>query len=102
MTKDFPRSDLAPGYSISQVLKGSWQLSEGHSQKTDEQQAIEDMRTFVAAGITTFDCADIYTGVEELIGKFLNKYKYRLLTYPSPGFSISSSVSDIFVSSFYN
>lgn len=75
MTIDFPRSDLAPGYSISQVLKGGWQLSEGHSQKIDEQQAIEDMRTFVAAGITTFDCADIYTGVEELIGKFLNKYK---------------------------
>jgi len=33
------------------------------------------MRSFVEAGITTFDCADIYTGVEELIGKFLKKYK---------------------------
>ena len=29
------------------------------------------MRSIVEAGITTFDCADIYTGVEELIGKFL-------------------------------
>ena len=75
MTKDFPRSDLTQSYSISQVLKGGWQLSEGHSQMIDEQQAIEDMRTFVEAGITTFDCADIYTGVEELIGKFLKKYK---------------------------
>jgi aryl-alcohol dehydrogenase-like predicted oxidoreductase len=75
MTKDFPRSDLTQSYSISQVLKGGWQLSEGHSQMIDEQQAIEDMRTFVAAGITTFDCADIYTGVEVLIGKFLKKYK---------------------------
>ena len=26
------------------------------------------MDAFVAAGITTFDCADIYTGVEALIG----------------------------------
>lgn len=32
------------------------------------------MRKFVAAGITTFDCADIYTGVEELIGQFLKRY----------------------------
>ena len=75
MNSDFPRSDLTPIYSISQVLKGGWQLSEGHSRMMDEQQAIEDMRSFVEAGITTFDCADIYTGVEELIGKFLKKYK---------------------------
>jgi aryl-alcohol dehydrogenase-like predicted oxidoreductase len=75
MAKDFPRSDLTSDYSISQVLKGGWQLSKGHSQMIDEQQAIEDMRTFVEAGITTFDCADIYTGVEELIGKFQKKYK---------------------------
>ena len=41
----------------------------------DEKQAIRDMRAFVEAGITTFDCADIYTGVEELIGKFLKEYR---------------------------
>ena len=28
------------------------------------------MAAFVDAGITTFDCADIYSGVEELIGRF--------------------------------
>jgi aryl-alcohol dehydrogenase-like predicted oxidoreductase len=33
--------------------------------------ALEDMRAYVQAGITTFDCADIYTGVEALIGEFL-------------------------------
>ena len=33
------------------------------------------MRRFVEAGITTFDCADIYTGVEELIGAFLKQYR---------------------------
>jgi aryl-alcohol dehydrogenase-like predicted oxidoreductase len=32
------------------------------------------MATFVEAGITTFDCADIYTGVEELIGSFREAY----------------------------
>jgi aryl-alcohol dehydrogenase-like predicted oxidoreductase len=40
-----------------------------------EEQALADMRHFVKAGITTFDCADIYTGVEELIGKFRKKYE---------------------------
>lgn len=68
------RNTLRSGYSISRVLKGGWHLAGGHG-AVEEQQAIEDMRTFVEAGVTTFDCADIYTGVEELIGKFLKKYK---------------------------
>jgi aryl-alcohol dehydrogenase-like predicted oxidoreductase len=32
------------------------------------------MARFVEAGITTFDCADIYTGVEQLIGDFRRAY----------------------------
>jgi aryl-alcohol dehydrogenase-like predicted oxidoreductase len=32
------------------------------------------MAEFVAAGFTAFDCADIYTGVEELIGEFRRSY----------------------------
>ncbi len=68
------RIEIRPGYSISKVIKGGWHLAGGHG-KIDEQHAIEDMHAFVKAGITTFDCADIYTGVEELIGKFLKRYK---------------------------
>lgn len=67
------RYDLAPGYSISRIIKGGWQLAGGHG-LVDERQAIVDMHAFVKAGITTFDCADIYTGVEELIGKFLCRH----------------------------
>ncbi len=37
-------------------------------------QAPQDMATFVEAGITTFDCADIYTGVESMIGEFRARY----------------------------
>ena len=33
------------------------------------------MIAFADAGITTFDCADIYTGVEELIGAFRARYR---------------------------
>ncbi|NJN40963.1 MAG: aldo/keto reductase [Flammeovirgaceae bacterium] len=68
------RIEIQPGYSISRIIKGGWHLAGGHG-AIDEQQAIGDMRAFVEAGITTFDCADIYTGVEVLIGKFLKKYK---------------------------
>ncbi len=64
------RFELAPGYTISRVIKGSWQLAGGHG-AVSRSAAIEDMRQFVDAGITTFDCADIYTGVESLIGAFL-------------------------------
>lgn len=68
------RIELTPGYSISRVLKGGWHLAGGHG-SIDPAQAIEDMKAFVEAGITTFDCADIYTGVEEMIGQFLQQYQ---------------------------
>ena len=65
-----PRIAITPGYTISRVLKGGWQLAGGHG-AIDRATALDDMARFVDAGITTFDCADIYTGVEELIGQFL-------------------------------
>ncbi len=68
------RTTLRDDYSISRIIKGGWQLAGGHGY-IDERQAIADMRDFVSAGVTTFDCADIYTGVEELIGKFLKKHQ---------------------------
>jgi aryl-alcohol dehydrogenase-like predicted oxidoreductase len=64
-----PRVELAPGYTISRVLKGGWQLAGGHG-PVDEASAMDDMDRFVEAGVTTFDCADIYTGVEALIGRW--------------------------------
>jgi aryl-alcohol dehydrogenase-like predicted oxidoreductase len=64
-----PRLELAPGYTISRVLKGGWQLAGGHG-PVDEAAALDDMDRFVETGVTTFDCADIYTGVEALIGRW--------------------------------
>lgn len=66
--------ELCPGYTISRVIKGGWHLAGGHG-KISEDQAISDMYAFAKAGITTFDCADIYIGVEELIGKFRKRYR---------------------------
>jgi aryl-alcohol dehydrogenase-like predicted oxidoreductase len=68
-----PRIALADGYTISRIIKGGWHLAGDHG-SIDPQQALKDMAKFVEAGITTFDCADIYTGVEELIGAFRRAY----------------------------
>jgi aryl-alcohol dehydrogenase-like predicted oxidoreductase len=64
-----PRYTLADGYSISRLIKGGWHLAGDHG-SVEPEQAIADMVSFVEAGITTFDCADIYVGVEQLIGDF--------------------------------
>ncbi len=70
------RTELRPGYDISRVIKGGWQLAGGHG-TFDRQQAVDDMLTFVEHGITTFDCADIYTGVEAMIGDAVKELRQR-------------------------
>lgn len=71
-----PQQLLAPGYAIPRLIKGGWQLAGGHG-PVDRRSAIADMMAFAEAGITAFDCADIYTGVEELIGEFLRAWRER-------------------------
>lgn len=66
--------ELRPGYRISRIIKGGWQLAGDHGE-VEPERAIADMAAFVDAGITTFDCADIYTGVEAMIGAFLAGYR---------------------------
>ena len=75
------RAQLAPGYTISRLLKGGWQLAGGHG-PVDAAAALADMDRFVEAGITTFDCADIYTGVEALIGEWLQRRGERRAAVP--------------------
>ena len=66
---------IAPDYAIAPIIVGGWQLSRGHG---GGLTAGENPRRFlselVARGFTTFDCADIYTGVEELLGDFLRHH----------------------------
>jgi aryl-alcohol dehydrogenase-like predicted oxidoreductase len=73
---DVPRVSIAPGYTISRLLKGGWQLAGGHG-AIDRADVFSDMDRFVDAGVTTFDCADIYTGVEALIGEWLARQRER-------------------------
>lgn len=50
----------------SPIIRGCWQLSRSHSQQHTDIQPISDA---IHCGFTTFDCADIYVGVEELLGQ---------------------------------
>ena len=54
------------------VITGAWQLSEGHSAAPLDPYAVLSAWSLMCdQGLNTFDCADIYTGVEELLGEFL-------------------------------
>ena len=78
-----PRMELAPGYTIARVVNGGWQLAAGHrvaghrAAADDPGAAVDAMIRLAEAGFTTFDCADVYTGVEELLGRFLRAYGGR-------------------------
>jgi aryl-alcohol dehydrogenase-like predicted oxidoreductase len=67
------RIEIGSGYDISRIIKGGWHLAGDHG-PVDPDQAMSDMAAFTESGITTFDCADIYTGVEALIGRFRGRY----------------------------
>jgi aryl-alcohol dehydrogenase-like predicted oxidoreductase len=67
---------LRPGYEISRVIRGGWQLAGGHG-AVERRAAVDDLIASAEAGITSFDCADIYTGVEEIIGEFRTAYRSK-------------------------
>lgn len=65
------------GYEFSRIINGCWQLSAEHclQGKLDIDDAIYAFHRLKDEGMTTFDCADIYTGVEEILGRFVNELK---------------------------
>jgi aryl-alcohol dehydrogenase-like predicted oxidoreductase len=65
------RRALAGDYTVPPVIAGAWQLSEGHSARSIGRDALFATWDLLAAhGCDTLDGADIYTGVEELIGEY--------------------------------
>lgn len=70
--------EIAPGYAAPRVIVGLWQLSEGHRrQPRDRAEVLNLLLRLVDAGFTAFDCADIYTGVEELLGELRTEVRAR-------------------------
>lgn len=71
-----PRVDIAPGYSVPRIINGAWQHSVGHAaEPIDREDALAAFDALLARGFTAFDCADIYTGVEEMLGEFLAHHR---------------------------
>ena len=56
------RLELAKDYSISRVINGCWQLSEGHSLQAtlDMQDVMKAFHMLAERGFTTFDCRYLY------------------------------------------
>ena len=65
--------ELAPGYAISRLIRGGWQLGRGRS-----ADPLDDLAAFARAGITTFEVSDTYAGAEALLGRFLAEAPTRL------------------------
>ena len=81
-TPHVPTMELRPGYAIPRIINGGWQLSQGHGPSSDpsaqiEEKRLADLRALASSGLTAFDGADIYTGVETLYGRLL-------ASFPSP------------------
>ena len=71
-----PTTHLTPDYAIPRIINGGWQLSEGHTKRhLDPHETLQSLFQIAEAGFTAFDCADIYTGVEEMFGAFLKQWR---------------------------
>lgn len=71
-----PRQQLRPDFSVPRIIKGNWQIADDHSNSVaDDDLIYQHMAAHVDAGITAFDCGDIYYGVEARIGRFIERYR---------------------------
>ncbi len=74
-----PRIEIAPSYAVPRIINGVWQLSAGHAREPmDTAQVFGRFDELIGRGFTAFDCADIYTGVEELLGGYLRRLQPAL------------------------
>lgn len=84
-------TELAPGFKISRVLTGLWQIAdmERDREALDPVETAKYMQPYVDAGFTTFDMADHYGSSEIIAGTFRkgSADEVQLLTkwVPEPG-----------------
>ncbi len=74
-----PRCELAPGFSVSRVIHGLWQVAdmEREGAELDPCAASRAMQPYVEAGFTTFDMADHYGSAEIIAGTFTAQHAGR-------------------------
>ncbi|MCA9738843.1 MAG: aldo/keto reductase [Gemmatimonadetes bacterium] len=74
-----PRVPASEAFRTVPLIVGAWQYSEGHHRNgPGRADALEELLEVIAYGATTFDCADIYTGVEALLGETLRQARARM------------------------
>jgi aryl-alcohol dehydrogenase-like predicted oxidoreductase len=54
---------------LDRLILGCWQLADGHGHDVEDGVAV--LEAYYGAGFRTVDAADIYTGVEALLGDFI-------------------------------
>ena len=65
---------MASAPPLPPIIAGAWQLSAGHHRSPmTEEEAYSSFDALLDLGVTAFDCADIYTGVEELLGTWVRR-----------------------------
>ena len=72
-----PMQRIRAGARLRDFARDPRRLAAGQRprRRSRSDDPIADMIAFADAGITTFDCADIYTGVEDMIGEFRQRYR---------------------------
>ena len=59
------------------IITGCWQLSSGHKAfSLEKEDLFRLLSRYIDAGLTVFDCADIYSGVEKLLGELKSRYPF--------------------------
>ncbi len=84
-TLDDSSREGCDGGLASKIIHGGWQLSRGHlithqnvtSGSHLDFVSVENLLKALDAGVRVFDCGDIYTGVEEVYGRFLRAHCLR-------------------------
>lgn len=98
MTTPVERCELSPGFTISRVLTGLWQIAdmERDGRSLDLSATATTMTPYVDAGFTTFDMADHYGSAEEIAGLFLKQYSSNVELFtkwvPTPGTAMQEDV----------
>jgi aryl-alcohol dehydrogenase-like predicted oxidoreductase/enamine deaminase RidA (YjgF/YER057c/UK114 family) len=80
-----PTFELAPGFQVSRVLTGLWQVADLERNGTllNPEEGALSLKEYFDAGLTCFDMADHYGSAEVIAGVFQKRYakgKARLFT----------------------
>ena len=76
MTPPLPRVELAPGFEISRIVTGLWQVAdqERGGAAIDPEQGADALAAYAEAGFDAFDMADHYGSAELIAGRLLARY----------------------------